>query len=315
MNSKEVLESATRQIRDHFQETAARWIDEMVPFATAQAGLGSQGLRRRITVRESVLNTRLNATTKRLDDGTFTVELNAGLTLLANRLADLFVAHLGFMGPTGKPIEGGVINEVEFHDELRELLATYWSNDRLYRPFHFELDRRQSFTSNHSDYAALLFEGTHRFVIGHELGHLILMTTKKEVPAYSKLVQVATANRSKIPEEALPLFDSYARRWAEELTCDRLGLTLTGDYFRATQRLGMTQVFNSAELLLITLGLLESSIKLSEREAALNSHPPASERLRILRIWVSQMPPHVHQMGRGFEQAAFHFIATEEARR
>ncbi|MFC1904527.1 hypothetical protein ACFLXT_02000 [Chloroflexota bacterium] len=296
-------------IKNVVQKNIELWVDQMTPIAAAYVKADSEALRKRIVVKGSNVSSRFNGRVRSLDNwATFQVEINTGLTLLAHRIADLFVSYLGYMNSEGEPTEGGVVSKTVFLKELKGLLNAYWG-DGAYHPFQYELDGRREYNDEHFAYAAILAEGMHRFVIGHELGHVVVKVGNRPLYVDDVYVNLMRVDKSKIPVEDQELIDQTTREWAEELSCDWMGIKLTDAYFESIERVGMTQVFNAAELFFLILMILE---KTGEKKfgnlISLGSHPPSAQRLSLLRLSTSQMPAHVHKMGKAFENLVLDII-------
>lgn len=277
--------------------------------ATEWIGISTEDVIQRIAQVSVIETLAINGNTWTPDDGAhFNIEVNVGLGLFCNRVADVFVANIGRVDEKERLRGGGLISREEAARQIKMLVKSY-INDQL----SYLANPVLELGAELREYATELSAGLIEFVIGHELGHVIVTASEKG----RELQQIVTDLLRERLENIKGLGDpnGLATEWGKELAADFISL-------RTVLEHGSSTHYSSMELFFVVCDLLEAEKKddsawemveafentgddwaLFETFAwknnhFLGTHPPATMRRNFLHLITDHLPAFVRTWGK-----------------
>lgn len=283
-------EQSEKEIIRNYEALWRGLLLELAGSAAAEAQVGVEKFSRMLTFRGVLNSSIVNASAEwNKDRQSYMITMNGALSRLIYQVVKLISTRVGVMGIDGhKPVSPRNTLESAI-GEVRLLMDAFFDG-RIMATHGYpllELQRHQL------QFIGRFSRDVDRFVLAHELGHIILMATRRQHSAYETMADLCR-------QVAMDTNVVVADSWAEELAADNIGLHLT----LQTRENGMDRAaaFSSAELFCLIVGLLDRFFFVRHRShPPLGTHPPGKIRLQILRNAAQGSPSTLFEMGKGFE--------------
>lgn len=297
LNPRDVARRLEEDADEGLQESIAYHYDKLLPYAARRIGLRTEELRRRsngIVLRspQRDAGSLVNAWSV-FDRDRFSVIVNLPLMLFFWRMAKLWSTRVAPMEIPGHPREEAVFSFEATVRMAEKLMTAYWQGRRNEGETVSLLRLSQSQTA----FAGTICHYGERFVVSHELGHLV---ARDVCDGVSDLLDWAMLQARMFLSSLLRKYPDWPRganeedlvqRWGEEYAADLIGMHLVLD---ATESdFDRINTYWSVELTLITFGMLEEFC--FSRDGGhlppLTDHPFSACRLAMLRSFVHS-PTH-----------------------
>ncbi len=263
---------------------------ELASAAAAVARANPKKFQKMISFRGALDSSIVNASVEwNKGRNSYVVVMNGGLSRLIYLVTKLIATRVGIMGIDGQAPISPRNTLDSATKETRALMDAFFKNNIM------AIDGYpvEALQAHQLKFIARFSHDVDRFVLAHELGHVILRESKWQHAAYQTMTdlcrQVTAESRASLVEE-----------WAEELAADNIGLHLT----LKMHENGMDQAaaFSCAELFFLIVRLLDGFFyKTHGSHPPLGTHPPGDIRLHVLRNAAQRNPPAIFEMGKGFE--------------
>ncbi len=258
----------------------------------------------------------INGCTYPEDDGEgFTIEIAWGLLIFFHKIIKLFVSRMS-VRDDDEIIEETRISEEHMLETSRRLLNGFFDGTIFNLPSIplSNLTKSQILLSGYLLYFAELF------VVGHELGHIIINTDLEKAKREILIASASTEERNRTFLDDIGIEETKKeiamRRWPRELAADMIGLQLCMQLY--DDFIGRMVIRASAGLIFITMILLENFHKKSKgsdywidiyryhnmpNHNEMN-HPPTCLRLEFLQAYIDQDYPQLtaDELGKTFEE-------------
>lgn len=253
---------------------------------------------------------------------TFKIEIAWGLLIFFHKMIKLFLSRMNVRDDDGI-IEATCISEEDMVETSRKLMIGFWDGTIFTTP-SFPLTKM---TKSQIELSSYLLHFGEEFVIGHELGHIIINSDPEKAKREILIASASTDERNRALLDDIGIEKSKKetaiKRWPYELAADMIGLQLCLQ--ERDDFIGRMTIRASAELLFVTMVLLEEFYKMSRgRDYWVDiyryqnkpyhkemHHPPTSLRLEFIQAYVDQDNPHstVDQLGKTFKQWAQYILS------
>jgi hypothetical protein len=294
-----------------YNRIAATNLQEMIPFAANFAGIPVENLEQRITQISVADDLLVNGYTWSPDGDGFNIEINVGLSMFCVRVASVFVSCIGRIDNSGQRQGNELISKYEAAAQIKKLIQTYITGQPYYELPSVELESELMF------YLVFLQGGIESFVVGHELGHVIISISEKG----REFNQLATGliMEQLVKVKSLKDPETLGNQWGTELAADLIGL------MSIIQEGRPREYYSAVELFFIICDLLEEEkhiqnvreiynayeaagqdthqldMLLKKGNPFLGAHPPAAMRLNFLRQLTEHLPKEMRLWGKEAE--------------
>lgn len=256
--------------REGLRMTVPQYVDQLLPHAAKRCGMDAPELRDRIIEINVTDRTEVNALTVSEKGGSvFRIYVNAGLFMFLYKMIKLFATRFGLMERPGEIIESPQLPLARYSTVAANLMTAYWSRSLSTTP-GIEISE---LTDAQILLAGWFLVDAEKFVIAHELGHVILHLCKNSV---EEIEWSAT-----VVEHVIQVEKDCAAKYRVELAADLLGLDLVMKNLSHKPPFERSMAFSACELIFVMRSMLDQYHGIDKRYSM---HPPANLRLRNLRI-------------------------------
>jgi len=267
--------------------------NELLPFAAKKMGMQTQLLRKRC--QDIVLKTPARGQSTlanawcSFDHQRFKISVNLPLMIFCWKMAILWASRVGVMSVPGHPEGNTKISFDESVSMAKELMEAFWKGTiEQANLSSVQLSRNQTI------FAGFVCDYSERFVLGHELGHVLI---KYAQHCISDVLDWAMSHAAMVISLLLKQFPEWSenidemrkvREWAEEYAADSIGMNILLTSVNGGQQ--RIKCYLATELFFTTCNILEqfSFHYKYANPFTLGSHPFSIERVRTLRAAVDK---------------------------
>jgi hypothetical protein len=284
-----------------------RWIfsdiaNELLPRVARRIDSTVSTLRNSLSGILVVPQPSVNGRTSSVDGwNTFTIEINLGLTILIQGMANMFACNVS-SAPDAH--QKGMFSFDEIVSAASAWTIAFWRHEFVMNHW-IDLNR---FTPHERILAAHLSDGARRFVVAHELGHIVFHRKGGALPERA----MATAAITKLCHEDATLQTKNVHEltdlWIQEICADLIGMDLCWGPDRTP--FSMSHDFLGLETLLVMQNMLEVVYERTVGHRPPDVHPPSRIRLFALRATVDRLVPSrtFSDLGIGMENFSYEIL-------
>ena len=289
---------------------AVERLKEVIPFAAKFADVPVKNLEQSITQISVLDDLLINGYTWSPDGDHFNIEINVGLSVFCAQVANVFISFIGRIDSSGQRRGNGLISKNEAASQIKKLIQTYVAGQPYYELPSAELERELML------FSVSLHGGIESFVVGHELGHVIISVSKKGREFNQLAIGLMMEQLVKIKSLENP--GELANQWGTEVAADLIGLMSIlqegpPDYYSAIELFfiicelleeekhiqDVLEIYNAYEAAGQDTHQLDALLK--NKNPFLKTHPPAAMRLNFLRQLTEHFPEQMRLWGKEAE--------------
>jgi len=278
------------------REIVVEFVQELLPYTAARIGITLQELEHRLLETTLLPLSSMNGRTYSLDNWrTFRIEINLGLMVLIHSMSKMFACNVT-SEPDAK--EKGVFSFKEIVSTATSWIHAFWRQQFVLHP-SIDLAR---LNADEWVLSAVIRDSAERFVIAHELGHVVIKMKSNNVPEWERAQLEVRRHYYKRRGFEDPGQKNVLKRWTEEIAADLIGLDLCHGPHPGS--FSIDHEFLGIETLLVMQTMLENVYERTNGRAPTHIYPPSRYRLDVLRRRVDDLVPQriFSDIGRGMEK-------------